>query len=976
MKTTLALIDECINTYLPPRIKQGPRHFQDTIHTKSPSNQASMPSETPSSQLRTQMNNPKGPSSERDIPSPTRAPPPPPSVTESDGPSMIQSPSTNIDVDVNEDSKSIFRPLENYIIACFARADSLNASFLTTTRPPLQRAVSEGAPVKTMPQLNRDDEPVPFPELDAKTLLLGDVAENGTWWTGKAQTKRTEIPRTKSEAAEDGTDDIVDSRTPRIDWQEVDEWYISVFAAGQKWRNYLNRIQETDVSNQAGGNPIVGQQIDQELSGAAHHLQRTVLKASENLLRRPGRTLKSPSDSRFLLLLLANPLLYPSELHKLPGFSERPRKGPDMIKLHQSGLKPPPENGRRFGSSSRSNQNLSGTVHNKHTGIVKRILGLMSTQSVECHQHLVSWLSRFDEPRFRRLVDLINSFVSHRLSRQHRRKRSNSHDPMAGLIPDISGPGAGTSAQLHAALGTSSSVKVSGSKEVPQDYFDDWQVKAASKCMSLLFSANNNDWPYFKHDGGKPSSAPGRHRAGSAARKRTHRHGQIVATSSFYNTLVDYADLVADFEVWESRRGKFSFCQYPMFLSIWAKIRIMEHDAHRQMEIKAREAFFNSILSRKTVNQYLVLKVRRDCLVEDSLRNVSEVVGTGQEEIKKGLRIDFVGEEGFDSGGLRKEWFLLLVREVFDPEHGLFVYDEDSQYCYFNPYSFETSDQFFLVGVLLGLAIYNSNILDVALPPFAFRKLLASAPAYTGPSTFSSRPIPAYTLDDLSEYRPKLAQGLRQLLDFDGDVESTFLQDFAVVAERYGQPVTIPLCPNGEKRPVTNTNRREFVDLYVRYILDSSVSRQYEPFKRGFFTVCGGNALSLFRPEEIELLVRGSDEPLDVAMLRSVAIYDNWGKGFDPAKEPVVMWFWQAFIGASPKDQRKLLSFITASDRIPAMGAGSLVIKVVYQGDHPERFPTARTCFNMVSLYRYPSQEKLEEKLWKAVEESEGFGIR
>ena len=82
------------------------------------------------------------------------------------------------------------------------------------------------------------------------------------------------------------------------------------------------------------------------------------------------------------------------------------------------------------------------------------------------------------------------------------------------------------------------------------------------------------------------------------------------------------------------------------------------------------EAFFNSILSQKAVSQYLVLKVRRDCLVEDSLRSVSEVVWSSQQEIKKGLRIEFTGEEGVDAGGLRKEWFLLLVREVFDSNHG------------------------------------------------------------------------------------------------------------------------------------------------------------------------------------------------------------------------------------------------------------------------------------------------------------------
>ena len=88
------------------------------------------------------------------------------------------------------------------------------------------------------------------------------------------------------------------------------------------------------------------------------------------------------------------------------------------------------------------------------------------------------------------------------------------------------------------------------------------------------------------------------------------------------------------------------------------------------MEIQAREAWFNSIMTAKTLSQYLVLRIRRDCLVEDSLKGVSEVVGAGGEEIKKGLRIEFKGEEGIDAGGLRKEWFLLLVRDVFNPEHG------------------------------------------------------------------------------------------------------------------------------------------------------------------------------------------------------------------------------------------------------------------------------------------------------------------
>jgi len=376
------------------------------------------------------------------------------------------------------------------------------------------------------------------------------------------------------------------------------------------------------------------------------------------------------------------------------------------------------------------------------------------------------------------------------------------------------------------------------------------------------------------------------------------------------------------------------------------------------------------------VSQYLFLSIRRDCLVEDSLKSVSEVVGAGGEEIKKGLRIEFKGEEGIDAGGLRKEWFLLLVRDVFNPEHGMFTYDEDSGFCYFNPHSFETSDQFFLVGVVLGLAIYNSTILDVALPPFSFRKLLAAGPTVAPGATSHAKPSMSYTLQDLAEYRPRLANGLKQLLEYEGDVESTFCRDFVADVDRYGQTNQVPLCSNGETRPVSNSNRREFVDLYVRYLLDTAVTRQFEPFKRGFFTVCGGNALSLFRPEEIELLIRGSEEPLDISSLRAVAICDNWGVTNPSENEPVIQWFWDTFRSAPPKDQRKLLSFITGSDRIPAMGATSLVIKLSCLGDDGPRFPVARTCFNMLSLWRYNSREKLDTMLWRAVTESEGFGLK
>jgi E3 ubiquitin-protein ligase HECTD2 len=622
--------------------------------------------------------------------------------------------------------------------------------------------------------------------------------------------------------------------------------------------------------------------------------------------------------------------------------------------------------------------------------LLKRIFGLLAHSSEACHRYLINWFARFDERHFTKIVDLVASFVTHRISRRSNRSRGKSFIADGGLIPDLSGSALNTSAQLHSALGLSGSnsmKKRPEDQDQEPDYASDWQIKAAAKVMSLLFAANNIWQGRRSRDVESVASI--------STQVKAKRSGQLLHTSSFYNTLLDYQDMIADFKVWEAKRDKFAFCQYPLFLSMGTKIKILEYDARRQMEIKAREAYFDSVIRQRALDGYFHLKVRRDCLVDDSLRQISEAVGAGQEELKKGLRVHFSGEEGVDAGGLRKEWFLMLVRDIFDPNHGLFVYDDESNTCYFNPNSFETSDQYFLVGALLGLAIYNSTILDIALPPFAFRKLLAAAPASTASHVSSltgTKGQMTYTLADLAEFRPSLAAGLQQLLDFDGDVKETYCRDFVAPVERYGIVVEVPLISNGEGTPVTNANRHEFVDAYVRYLLDGAVTKQFEPFKRGFFQVCAGNALSLFRAEEIELLVRGSDEALDVDSLKAVAVYENW-RHFqpphqivpDPAESvPVIQWFWDLFAQASPDRQRKLLTFITGTDRIPAVGATSLVLRIVAAGDgwggggaeERERFPVARTCFNMLILHRYDFREALESKLWRAVEESEGFGLK
>ena len=69
----------------------------------------------------------------------------------------------------------------------------------------------------------------------------------------------------------------------------------------------------------------------------------------------------------------------------------------------------------------------------------------------------------------------------------------------------------------------------------------------------------------------------------------------------------------------------------------------------------------------------------------------------------------------------------------------MFVYDEDTRQHWFNPMSFESEDQYRLIGLLLGLAIYNNIILDICFPLVVYCKLLGCTTVFQ--DLYSSHPV-------------------------------------------------------------------------------------------------------------------------------------------------------------------------------------------------------------------------------------------
>lgn len=118
-----------------------------------------------------------------------------------------------------------------------------------------------------------------------------------------------------------------------------------------------------------------------------------------------------------------------------------------------------------------------------------------------------------------------------------------------------------------------------------------------------------------------------------------------------------------------------------------------------------------------------------------------------------------------------------------------------------------------------------------------------------------------------------LARGLGQLLNYPGDVEEDLMMNFQVTYDYYGSKQThdllpngisfhprAPLTPEGGNIAVTNDNRQLYCDLYLKYLLVDSVKEQFDAFKKGFAIVVEGDAIRLFEPSELQLLICGSPE--------------------------------------------------------------------------------------------------------------------
>ncbi|KAM9479061.1 ubiquitin-protein ligase E3A-like isoform 3-T7 [Salvelinus alpinus] len=509
---------------------------------------------------------------------------------------------------------------------------------------------------------------------------------------------------------------------------------------------------------------------------------------------------------------------------------------------------------------------------------------------------------------------------------------------------------------------------------------DDECVVAAAKCLKLVFYANvlGGDLDTGHNEEEEPASESSELTLQELlGEERSNKKGPrvdplekelgvrtldcrrpLIPFEEFVNEpLNDVLEMDKDFTFFKvDSESKFSFQSCPFILNACTKSLGLYYDNRISMYSERRITALYSLVQGQQLNPYLRLKVRRDHIIDDALVRLEMISMENPADLRKQLFVEFEGEQGVDEGGVSKEFFQLVLEEMFNPDIGMFTYDESTKLFWYNPSSLENEAQFTLIGIVLGLAIYNNCILDVHFPMVVYRKLMGKKGTYL----------------DLADSHPVLYQSLKELLDYEGDVEEDMMITFQISqTDLFGDPITYDLKENGDKIPVNADNRKEFVSLYGDYILNKSVERQFKAFRRGFQMVTNESPLNcLFRPEEVELLICGSRN-LDFQALEETTEYDGgYSKDCRIIKD-----FWETVHSFGEEDKRLFLQFTTGTDRAPVGGLGKLKMIIAKNGPDTDRLPTSHTCFNALLLPEYDSKEKLKERLLKAITYAKGFGM-
>ncbi|TPX38198.1 hypothetical protein SmJEL517_g00226 [Synchytrium microbalum] len=382
------------------------------------------------------------------------------------------------------------------------------------------------------------------------------------------------------------------------------------------------------------------------------------------------------------------------------------------------------------------------------------------------------------------------------------------------------------------------------------------------------------------------------------------------------------------------------------------------------LEFDNKRTYFNQQLHKRTARDHygtLEINVRRPYVFDDSYHQLQRHSG---EEIKYGkLSVRFVDEEGIDAGGVTREWFGVLTKQMFNPNYALFKPSAADKVTYQpNRSSWINGEHltlFKFVGRIIGKAIYDGKLLECFFTR-SFYKCMLEVPV---------------DWRDMEAIDPDFHKSLEWMLN--NDITNILDLNFSSEVDDFGKTKVIDLKPNGQNIAVTEDNKQEYVKLITEQKLTVAIKDQIQAFLSGFHDIIPKDLIKIFNEQELELLISGLPD-IDIDDMKAHTEYVNYA-----ASSPQIQWFWRAVRSFSQEERAKLVQFVTGTSKVPLEGFAQLqgsngVQRFQIHKDFAniKRLPSAHTCFNQIDLPAYDSYENLRSNLLLAISEcGTGFGF-
>ena len=294
-----------------------------------------------------------------------------------------------------------------------------------------------------------------------------------------------------------------------------------------------------------------------------------------------------------------------------------------------------------------------------------------------------------------------------------------------------------------------------------------------------------------------------------------------------------------------------------------------------------------------------------------------------------------------------KDWYEEVCKELFTSD--LFTLTPNNRCVQINA-SNENIDMYRFAGFFIGLCLLHNKKINAHLAPHIFKHILGLKP----------------TLRDVEIIDVALARSYRHILEKPASDLGLF---FTATTQVNGKNVEIELIKDGNKTPVNEENKVEYIRRILDFKFSHECQKQLDAIKEGFYTLISSRDIHMFNAQELEMLVCGVPNIDIKEMMNNVIIVSPYS-----IDHPVIKMFFSMLKKWDQATLAKLLWFITGSSELPIGGFEELRKRgmpiQIERGIDITFTPTAHTCFQTLVIPEYPTLDIMERMFFIALDKN------